>query len=67
MNLTSETIRRITLTGNMEDDKKSFDYCRKNKYHIIRTGPVEVGNGMVDITRYKIVAEKIVRRGTKIL
>ena len=46
------------MIGKMEDSKKGHEYCRKNGYWEKRSGPYPLAGHRVDVSRFKIVAEK---------
>ena len=65
MRIYRKKIERITIIGKRGDpDKldgghdKSFDYCLKNGYDIKWTGSPRKTKYVMDITRYKIIAER---------
>jgi len=58
MNIQYKTIKRIIIIGKMEDSKKGHEYCRKNGYWEKRSGPYPLAGHRVDVSRFKIVAEK---------
>ena len=59
MNIKYKTIRRVRITAPMSEREKVFDWCYKNGYRTIRTGPRVIrGKYMVDFTNLLVVAEK---------
>ena len=59
MNIHKHIIEKIVITGVMGDFQKAVDYCNANGYSIWQSGPRRVSIGRVDITRFKIVAERV--------
>ncbi len=58
MNIHRKKIERIVITGSREDSKKAFNYCFKHGHDIKRSGPKRINAVQVDLTQFKIVAER---------
>lgn len=61
MNISYKRIRRVTITGRMEDGRKAYDWAYKNGYSVKVSGPMLVGNFTSDPDRFKIIAEKEIK------
>lgn len=55
-----QTIERITLIGPMAEAKKWINWCYDNGYGITQSGPKLKSRGILDSTKFKIVAEKVI-------
>jgi len=61
MNTHYRTIRRVTLTGPYGHVTDAINYVARNNYdRIVYSGPKPMCNGKRDMTRFRIVAEKVV-------
>lgn len=59
MNRHYKVIKRIIITGKMDEHRKALQYCYKNSYRVVRSGMrVNRGEGRYDNTRYKIIGER---------
>ena len=57
-----QTFERITLIGPMAEAKKWINWCYDNEYGIIRSGPKSLRPGYVSKAKFKIVAEREVKK-----
>ena len=53
-----KTIKRIVITGGMDESREAFRYCERNGYEVIKFGPRRVDKYHVDTTRFRMVAER---------
>lgn len=62
MNIRYKTIRRIIITGPVHDRDYAMDYATDNNYTFFPySGPMPLGKGKVDVFRFKMIAEKVVK------
>ena len=59
MNFQRETIKRIIITGKIEESKESLIYCYRNGYTVVTCG-LYSNSHRYDNSRFKTIAEKIV-------
>lgn len=57
-----ELIERITITGSMENLKTTLDLLFHDEFRVVSRGPVPAGVGRCDPTRFRIVAERKVKK-----
>ena len=65
MRIYRKQIERIIIMIPMKDKeeiKKASDYCTDNGYKFVRSGPKPKGKYDYDFTKYRIVAEKEIKR-----
>ena len=55
-------IERLVLIGPMKDRNKWLDWCYDNGYAVIRSGPKPLSLGYVSHAKFKIVAEKEIKK-----
>lgn len=60
MKIYRKRIERIIITGNMDERDKAWEYLDKNGYKEISQGPKYLGNHKFDITKFKMVGERII-------
>lgn len=65
MKIYRKQIECITIIGPQEESAKAFEYCRKNGFHVIRSGPKDTGHSKYDVSKFKIIAEREVPRRPK--
>jgi hypothetical protein len=59
MDITEKKIKRITITGSLDEYKKAQAYCRENGFRIIEADPYLTDEKHLStVTSFKIVAEK---------
>lgn len=58
MRVRRKQIERITITGSMKEVEKAYNYCSKHGFRLTYSGPKRLDALRVDVTRFKIVAER---------
>jgi len=57
-----QTFEKITLIGPITEAGKWCDWCYENGYRITQSGPKPLRLGYVSSTKFKIVAEKEIKK-----
>ncbi len=61
MNKRYETIRRIVVSGKVEEKQAAWDFLERNGYRFTLAGPMPIAWKEYDDSRFKIVAEKEIK------
>jgi len=60
MQVRYRTLRRVYIKAPVADRDKVVDWCFKNGYRIIRSGPKRIDATQVDTSKYFVIAEKVI-------
>ena len=59
MKKTMLILKRVRITGKIEERQKALDWLNENKFRITSLGPKYIGKMRVDVNRFVIVAERL--------
>ena len=61
MRVRKDIIQRVTITGKREEFAYASDWCYNRSYDMVVSGPMPIAKMRYDTTRFRIVAERVVR------
>lgn len=61
MNRKYKLLRRITITGKMEEVQLALDFCLRNGYRTSISGPMPIARFKVDPSRFRIIADQEIK------
>ncbi|MFA5396350.1 MAG: hypothetical protein WC346_10120 [Methanogenium sp.] len=59
MKKTIVMLKRIRITGKIEERQKALDWLTENKFRVTSLGPKYIGRMRVDVSRFVVVAERM--------